>query len=46
MGANLAPKCRGLLYVPAADMCIAYVRVMSVGVDVNIAVGTLMFIWG
>ena len=29
-----------------ADMCIAYVRVMSVSVDVSIAWGILMFIWG
>ena len=29
-----------------ADISIADVRVMSVGVDVSIAVGILMFIWG
>ena len=46
MGVNLAPKCRDLLLVRAADMCIAHVRVMSVGVDVSIAGGILMFIWG
>ena len=39
MGVNLAPKCRQLLYVLAADMCIAHVRVMSVNVDVSIAQG-------
>ena len=46
MGVNLAPKCRKILYVLTADMCIAYVRVMSVCVDVSIAWGILMFIWG
>ena len=46
MGVNLAPKCREFLLVLAADMCIAHVRVRSVGVDVSIAVGILMFIWG
>ena len=46
MGVNLAPKCRNLLLVLTADMCIAYVRVMSVSVDVSIAGGILMFIWG
>ena len=46
MGVNLAPKCRKFLLVPTADMCIAYVRVMSVSVDVSIASGILMFIWG
>ena len=43
---NLANLCRGLLYVLAADMCTARVRVRSVGVDVTIARGILMFIWG
>ena len=43
---NLANVCRGLLCILAADMCIAEVRVRSVGVDVSIAVGILMFIWG
>ena len=46
MGVSLAPKCRALLLVVTADMCIAWVRVRSVGVDVSIAVGILMFIWG
>ncbi len=46
MGVNLAPKCRRLLLVRTADMCIVYVRVSSVGVDVSIAPGLLMFIWG
>ena len=46
MGVNLAPKCRNLLFVLAADMCITHVRVMSVSVDVSIARGILMFIWG
>ena len=46
MGVNLAPKCRNLLFVLTADMCIALVRVRSVGVDVSIAAGILMFIWG
>ena len=41
MGVNLAPKCRQLLYVLAADMCLAHGRVMSVGVDVSIAEGIL-----
>ena len=43
MGVNLAPKCRKFLFVLTAD---AYVRVMSVSVDVSIALGILMFIWG
>ena len=46
MGVNLAPKCRKLLLVLAADMCIAQVRVRSVGVEVSIARGILMFICG
>ena len=37
---------RGGGLVRTADMCIAYVRVMSVSVDVSIAWGILMFIWG
>ena len=37
MGINLATKCRNLLLSLAADMCIAGVRVRSVGVDVSIA---------
>ena len=45
MGVSLAPKFRSLLLVLAADMCIAWVRVRSVGVDVSIALGILMFIW-
>jgi hypothetical protein len=44
MGVNLANVCRGLLCILAADMCIAKLRVRSVGVDVSIAVGILMFI--
>ena len=46
IGVNLAPKCRQLLYVLTADMCIARVGVRSAGVDVSIAGGILMFIWG
>ena len=46
MGVNLAPMCRQLLYVLTADMCIAKVRMRSAGVDVSIAKGILMFIWG
>ncbi len=46
MGVNVEAKRRNLLYVLTADMCIARVRVRSVGVDVSIAVGILMFIWG
>ena len=44
MGVNLAPKRHKL--VRTADMCIARVRVRSVGVDVSIAGGILMFIRG
>ena len=44
IGINFAPKCRQLLYVLAADMFIAEVRVRSVGVDVTIAVRILMLI--
>ena len=40
------PKCRDLLLVLAADMCIAKVRVRSEGVDVSMSWGILMFIWG
>ena len=36
MGVSLAPKRRQLLYVLTADMCIAPVRMRSVGVDVSI----------
>ena len=32
------PKCRELLLVLTADMCIALVRMRSVGVDMSIAV--------
>ena len=46
MGVNLARKCRTILLVLTADMCIASVRVRSVVVDVSIAGGILMFIWG
>ena len=46
MGVNFAPMCRTFLFVPTADISIAYVRVMSVSVDVSIARGILMFIWG
>ena len=46
MGINLAPKCRHLLLVLAADICIAEVRVMSIGVDVSMTRVTLMFTWG
>ena len=45
MGVDLANVCRGLLCIRATDMCIARVRVRSVGVDMSIAVGILMFIW-
>ena len=44
MEVNLVPKCRELLLVLTADMCIAYVRVRSVGVDMNIVEGIMMFI--
>ena len=37
MGVNLANVCRVVLCILAADMCIAKVRVRSVGVDVSIA---------
>ena len=46
MGVNLANVCRDLLCIRAADMCIAQLRVRSVGVDVSIAECILMFIWG
>ena len=46
MGKNLATKCRNLLVVLTADMGIAEARVRSVGVDVSIAVGILMYVWG
>ena len=46
MGVNLANVCRELLLVRTADMCIACVRVSSVGVDVSIALGILLLIWG
>ena len=46
MRVNIAPKCRELLLVLAADMCIVLVRVRPVGVDVSIAWGIRMFIWG
>ena len=46
MGVNLAPKCREFLLVLAADMFIAWARVRSVGVEVSIATGILMLVWG
>ena len=46
MGVYLVPKCRIFVILLRADMSIAMVRVWSVGVDVSIAVGILMFIWG
>ena len=46
MGLNLAPKCRNLLLVFAVDMCIARVRVRSIGVVVSITRAILMFLWG
>ena len=46
MGRNLAPKYREHLFVLAADMSIALVRVKSIGVDVSITRGILMFVWG
>ena len=46
MGENLANVCRELLLVRTADMCIAAVRVRSVGVVVSIVSGVLIFIWG
>jgi len=36
----------GTFIFPLADMCIAQVRMRSVGVDMTIALGILMFIWG
>ena len=43
---NLKQKCCVFSYVRTADMYIARVRVRSVGVDVSIAGGIQMFIWG
>ena len=44
MGVNLANVCRGVLRILAADIRITGVRVRSVGVDMSIAGGILMFI--
>ena len=46
MGVNLAPKWRHFLLVLATDMCIAEVRVRSIGVVVYITRAILLFIWG
>ena len=46
MGVNVAPKCRNLLLVLTADMCIARVRVRCIGVDVSITAAILIFVWG
>ena len=46
MGVNLANVCREFVCILAVDISIAKVRVRSVGVDVSIAGGILMFIWG
>ena len=46
MGLNLAYVCREFLLVRRVDMSITRVRVRSVGVDVSIAKGILMLIWG
>ena len=45
MGINLAPQCRNLSLVLTADMCIARVRVRSMGVDVSITRAILISIW-
>ena len=46
MGVNLANVCRELFLVRRVDMSIAQVRLRSVGVDVSIALGILMFLRG
>ena len=42
VGIIIAPKCRNLLFVLAADMCIARVGVRSIGVDVSKTSAILM----
>ena len=46
MGVTLANVCRDFLCILAADMCIARVRVGPVGVELSIAEGVLVFLWG
>ena len=46
VGGNPANVCRDFVLVVAADMSIAQVRGRSIGVDVSITKGILMFVWG
>ena len=40
------PECRELLLAPTADISVPLEIMRFIGVDVNIARGILMFIWG
>ena len=46
MGGNLAPMCRSFLLVRRADISIPVGILRFISLDVSIAGGILMFIWG
>ena len=46
MGVDLAPMCRSFLLVPAADISIPVGIMRFISLDVSIAEGILMFVWG
>jgi hypothetical protein len=46
MGGNLALMCRSFLLVPTTDISIPEGIIRLISLDVSIAAGILMFIWG